>query len=146
MARCTPEGSRQFIRFLFCGGTAAVANIAARYVLNFWMGYCLAIVLAYLIGMFTAFILFKIFVFQGRYTRPRLSEGVWFVLINTLALGQTLAFSAILAEYLFPWLAFTIYPATIAHILGVGVPIMTSYWGHKYLTFGKNKHVTCKLG
>jgi len=41
-----------------------------------------------------------------------------------------------LAEYLFPVIRFSWYRFEIAHIIGISVPVFSSYLGHKYLTFG----------
>jgi len=50
------EGAR-FIGFLAAGGAAAVVNILSRIVLNWAMPYELAIVVAYVVGMTTAYLL-----------------------------------------------------------------------------------------
>lgn len=42
--------SRQFLLFLLTGGTAAVVNFASRIVLNQWLSYSSAIIIAYLVG------------------------------------------------------------------------------------------------
>lgn len=137
---------KQLFRFILCGGMAALVNVGSRCSLNLVVGYGTAIVLAYGLGLLTAFVLFKYIVFQVPHTRCSLKEGGWFILVNALALGQTFLVSVSLAEYLFPWLGFTWHAPTVAHAIGVGVPVLTSYWGHKKLTFGRSVHATYKLG
>ena len=56
--------SRQFGLFVLTGGTAAVVNFGSRIVYNQWMGFSAAIILAYITGMITAFVLAKLFVFK----------------------------------------------------------------------------------
>ena len=137
---------RQFLRFLLCGGIAALVNVGSRCLFNLIVGYRTFIVLAFFMGLLTAFVLFKYVVFKASNTGALSREGLWFFLVNMLALTQTLLISIGLAEYLFPWLGMTWHAATIAHMAGVGAPVVTSYWGHKYITFGRNAHATHKLG
>ena len=54
----------QFIAFVVCGGLAAVANVLSRVGFSQFFQYSIAIVLAYLVGMVTAFSLNRMFVFQ----------------------------------------------------------------------------------
>lgn len=94
--------------------------------------------LAFLAGMLTAFLLFKFFVFHAWHSSKTTKEVLYFILINILALIQTLGVSIGLADYLFPWLDYTWHASDIAHIIGVLVPIFTSFVGHKYFTFAKD--------
>ena len=47
----------QFAGFLVAGGIAAVVNFLSRIGFNLFFGYAISIVLAYLTGMVTAFLL-----------------------------------------------------------------------------------------
>ena len=125
----------RFLLFTLMGGIAALANIGSRFLLNLVMPYRPAIVLAYLAGMTTAFFLFKFLVFQARSSRRTKREVMFFIGINMLALVQTYLISIALAEYFFPFCGWTFFPRDFAHIVGVIVPVFTSYIGHKYLTF-----------
>ena len=127
----------QFARFVLVGGLAALANVLSRYVLNFAMPYVPAIVLAYLVGMATAFALNRRFVFEGA-TRPLHGQVLWFTVVNIAALLQTLAVSLLLSRILLPKLGWTFHPETIAHMIGVVVPVFTSYLGHRHLTFSRS--------
>ena len=64
--------SRQFVMFLITGGLAAAVNFGSRILYNQWMGFSAAIVLAYITGMITAFVLARIFVFQDSQLIPEL--------------------------------------------------------------------------
>jgi putative flippase GtrA len=127
-------GSAKFIRFLAAGGFAALVNIASRALLSHWMAYVPAIVIAYLIGMATAYLLNRALVF-GKGDRGVPGEVVWFTLVNVLAVAQTLIVSLGLAWYVLPWLGVYRHAETIAHVVGVIVPVFTSFVGHKYWTF-----------
>lgn len=121
-------------RFLFAGGFAAAVNFASRFVLSTWLPYAIAIVVAYVIGMATAFALNRRYVFRAATTSlPR--QLAWFVAINALALAQTLAVSLLLAGFVLPRLGLRAHAEAIAHAIGIAVPIVTSYLGHKHWTF-----------
>ena len=130
-----PFRNRQFLRFLCAGGFAAIVNVLVRYFLSYVFSYSLAIVLAYLTGMATAYVLSKLFVFE-KSGRKASHEMLWFTLVNLLAILQVWAVSIALARYIFPLLAMSWHAETVAHAIGVGVPALTSYFGHKHLSFG----------
>ena len=54
----------RFLRFVVTGGLAALVNLASRYLLNFFMSFAVAVAVAYLFGMTTAYVLGRIFVFE----------------------------------------------------------------------------------
>ncbi len=127
--------SSTFLVFLLTGGLAALANIGTRCFLSLFISYSVAIALAFLVGMSTAFLLFKIFVFKAGQSKKTSTEVLWFAAINLFGLLQTLFISIGLKDYAFPWIGFHIYPEDVAHIVGVVVPAGISYFGHKLLTF-----------
>lgn len=126
--------TRQFFKFLAAGGLAAIANFGSRIAFSHWMQYIPAIILAYLVGMATAFMLNRLFVFTGAPNSLR-NQAAWFTLVNLAAVAQTLAISLLLVEYLLPAIGVRTHVETVAHGIGVLVPVMTSYLGHKHLTF-----------
>lgn len=125
---------RQFIFFLLTSGFAALVNIGSRIVLNRWMPYSAAIVVAYICGMLTAFILNRLFVFRET-VNPLHYQAFWFTLVNLAAVLQTLIVSLALARWLFPAIAFHWHAETVAHAFGVAAPVLTSFIGHKHLSF-----------
>lgn len=125
----------EFIRFVLAGGLAAVANIASRWLLSSTMPFEAAIVVAYVIGMITAFILTRHFVFD-RSERHVKSEALRFVLVNLLALAQVWIVSVALVEWVFPMIGLVWQAELIAHVIGVLSPVVVSYFGHKHFTFG----------
>lgn len=126
--------SRQFLAFLITGGLAAAVNFGSRIVYNQWVGFSSAVVLAYLTGMITAFVLARLFVFTDSEQSMQRS-ALWFVLVNLIAVVQTWAISMLLAYYVLPKLGVTRFVAEIAHAVGVVVPVFTSYLGHKHWSF-----------
>jgi putative flippase GtrA len=125
---------RAFPRFVLAGGIAALANMGSRIALGSVMDYVPSIVAAYLIGMLTAFLLNRHFVFQ-RAGNALGQQVLWFTIVNLAALAQTLAVSVGLSRWLLPWIGWPWHPETTAHVIGVMVPVFTSYLGHKHLTF-----------
>lgn len=126
--------SRQFMVFLLTGGIAAAVNFGSRILYNQWMGFSAAIVLAYITGMVTAFVLARLFVFRDS-QRALHHSALYFVLVNGVAVLQTWAISLLLADWLLPALGVHQYVHELAHAAGVVVPVFTSYLGHKHLSF-----------
>ena len=125
---------RRFALFVVAGGIAALVNIASRIALNLVMPYEVAIVVAYVCGMTTAYALNKLFVFE-RSGRAVADEYVRFTLVNLVAVAQVWLVSVGLARLLFPAVGFTWHAETVAHVIGVIVPVFTSYLGHKHFSF-----------
>jgi putative flippase GtrA len=121
-------------RFVMASGFAALLNFSTRIVLSEFMLYSGAIVVAFFVGMTTAFLLNRRFVFQTASQQLSWQVG-WFVLINLLALVQTLAVSLLLAWQILPMLGVAWHNEEIAHAVGIVVPIITSYFAHKLITF-----------
>lgn len=128
--------SSQFVRFLLTGGLAALVNIGARYLLSSAMIFEAAVVLAYVIGMVTAYCLSRLLVFQ-KSGRSVASEFKRFVIVNLFALSLVWLVSVGLARLLFPAIGLTWHSDDIAHLIGVLAPAVTSYLGHRYYTFAR---------
>lgn len=126
----------EFLQFLLVGGLAAGINFLSRIGFSELVSYRVAIVLAYLVGMLTAFILSKHYVFE-KSGRPLKDELRDFTIVNIFAVIQVWLISVGLAEYLFPSIGFNFFAEEIAHLIGLGVPAITSYFGHKYFSFRK---------
>lgn len=125
-----------FYRFIFAGGVAAVANIMARIALSQIMSYGLAVIVAYLIGMSTAYMLMRIFVFE-RSGNSMSQEYARFSLVNVFGLIQVWIVSEGLFQWFFPMIGFDWHAETVAHTIAVLSPIAASYFGHRFFTFAK---------
>lgn len=125
---------RQFIKFIAAGGTAALANFLSRISLGYFMDYVPSIIAAYLIGMITAYLICRIWVFEPS-THTLLQQISYFTLINVLAVAQTVLISLIFLKYIFIGISDLFWRESTAHFVGICVPIFTSYIGHKYVTF-----------
>ena len=127
--------SQQFLLFLVTGRIAAVVNFSSRIVYSFWLDFSTAIIVAYITGMITAFILAKLFVFRGG-QQPFYKSAASFMLVNLIAVMQTWVVSMVLAYYvLTTFFGVTRFVEEISHAIGIMVPVFTSYLGHKYWSF-----------
>jgi putative flippase GtrA len=124
----------QFVLFLLTGGFAAGVNIVTRLLLQRFMSYEAAVSLAFIVGLTTGFILAKVFVFKptGGGTH---GQFVRFALVNGVAFIQVWGISVGLARIVFPALGFTWQAETVAHVIGVLSPVVTSYILHKRFSF-----------
>lgn len=116
------------------GGFAAACNFLSRMVFNKWFSFSTSIVLAYVIGMITAFILNKTVVFKES-TQDLHTSILFFSIINLFAIFQTWIVSMSLNFYVFPFLDIKSNSEMFAHAIGVIFPVFTSYLGHKHLSF-----------
>ena len=124
----------RFARFAVAGGIAAAANIASRWVFSLALVYEFAVACAYLVGMTTAFVLNRAYVFD----RPEngvAGQFVRFAAVNALAFAQVWGVSVGLDRLVFPAIGWTWHAETVAHTIGVLSPIATSYLGHKHFSF-----------
>ncbi len=128
--------SKEFLNFLLVGGFAAIVNVVSRVFYSYYIDFSEAIVLAYLTGMITAYLLSKFFVFDTS-KNTALQEVAYFTLVNVAAVIQTWVVSMVLYHYVLRWMEISFYNKEIAHLFGVAVPAFTSYVGHKHLTFRK---------
>jgi putative flippase GtrA len=124
----------EIVLFLLTGGVAALVNVVSRFLLNPLLGFVPAVIVAYMIGMLVAYVLFRAVVF-GKSGRSVTNETTRFVIVNIVALSVVTAVSWMLARIVFPAIGFTSHAEDVAHVIGVCVPAITSYIGHSRYTF-----------
>jgi putative flippase GtrA len=126
--------SRSFALFIAIGTFSAGVNVGARIVFNRLVPFAFAIILAFLVALTTAFVLNKIIIFHstgGSVVR----QYVKFALVNLVALIQVWIVSMCLARILFPSIGVSFHAETIAHLIGVMSPVVTSYFAHRKFSF-----------
>jgi putative flippase GtrA len=126
--------SRQFLYFILSGGLAAGLNWGSRFLFSLVVPFEIAVVLAFFVGLLSGFVLMRFFVFDGR-GKPIAPQASKYVLVNLFALLQTLLISLLLARWALPAFGINDYAEGLGHLVGVLVPVITSYFGHKFLTF-----------
>jgi len=124
---------------LLAGGLAALINFGSRFVYNLFVDFSAAVVLAFITGLTTGYLLNKMYVFTSSGNSIAKEVG-WFVLVNLLALAQTWGLSVYLVQVLPDYVSTDTHARrelveAVAHGAGVLLPVFTSYIGHKYLTF-----------
>jgi putative flippase GtrA len=125
---------KQFWRFLVAGAVAAAANFGSRFVFSLWVRYEWAIVLAFFVGLAVGFLLMRGYVFNAA-DKPFGRQAIIFSAVNLLALLQTLLVSLALDRWLLPALGVVSRTEALAHLVGILVPMVTSYFGHRMATF-----------
>lgn len=128
--------TREFVAFVAAGGIAASVNWGSNLLLNRVMPLEISIVIAYLIGMTTAYTLSRGFVFASS-GRSAHDEYARFAIVNLFAIVQVWIVTIALARVVLPAIEWTFRPEAVSHLVGVASPIMTSYLGHKYFTFAR---------
>jgi Predicted membrane protein len=126
--------TRRFASFLAAGAVAALANWGSRFACSRWMSFEAAVVAAYCVGMVVAFTLMRAFVFAAG-ERPVAVQAGRFAVVNLLALAQTFVVTVLLAEWVLPAMGLRDHVEALAHLVGVAVPVVTSYIGHRAYTF-----------
>jgi energy-coupling factor transport system substrate-specific component len=127
--------ARRFVRFVALGGCAAAVNWLSRFPLGLVLPFSMAVVAAYLVGMAVAFVLFSRYVFPSS-PRPLAEQAKFFVAVNVAGVAQVWLVSIALARHLFPMIGFVgPFAEPVAHGLAIGVPTISSYFGHRFLTF-----------
>lgn len=133
-----PHGrSIEIALFLVTGGFAALVNVVSRYLLTPSLGFEISVIVAYMIGMVVAYLLFRSVVF-GKSGRGVAQESYRFVVVNIVALAIVWLVSVLLARLVFPAIGFSTYAEDVAHIIAVCIPAITSYIGHSKFTFNRS--------
>lgn len=131
--------TREFLSFVLVGGFAAGVNVGSRALLSPFMSFELAVVVAYLFGMVTAFLLNRAFVFETASAGQAGRQGFRFALVNLVALAQVWVVGEVLVRLVFPSLHFAWHAETVGHTVAVASPIVTSYVAHKHFSFAPDR-------
>jgi putative flippase GtrA len=128
----------QFLRFLIVGITAAALHWLARYWLNIWLSFPIAVALAYSVGITIAFELNRRFVFPIS-TRPIIKQARDFILINAaffpIVWLAAMGFKSLLHN--FGINLYVAYIDGIAHALALAVPMFITFLIYKFIAFGR---------
>ncbi|MGJ8560375.1 MAG: GtrA family protein [Litorimonas sp.] len=125
--------SFQFLKFLAVGITAAGLHWLARYILNFYVPFSLAVAIAYGVGIIVAFTLNYFFVFSDG-TRPISKQCRDFIIINVAFFPIVWVFSMLIRNLLIA-LSFDQYSADLAHAMAISIPTFATFLIYKYFTF-----------
>jgi putative flippase GtrA len=126
---------REALRFLIVGALAAAANFGSRFLFSLVVPFATAIVLAFFVGLTTAFVLNRSWVFVRAQPTTWQGEAVRFTIVNLAGLVLTLGVSLWLADTVLPALGAGRAREAIAHFCGIAATVVTSYVAHKWWTF-----------
>jgi putative flippase GtrA len=125
---------KNFLNFVAVGIAAGMLNVVARLLFSTFVAYEVAIVLAFAVALSFAFLLNRLLVFPDSRGAPAV-QFARFAAVNLLALMQVWLISVGLARYLFPWIGFDWHAETVAHVIGVASPVLTSFPAYMYFVF-----------
>jgi len=126
--------ANRFLRFLIAGGAAATANFGSRLLFSWTMDFEYAVIAAHVVGMVVAFTAFRTFVFEPSGRRLQY-ETLTFITVNIWSLTQVWVISVWLYHYGLPAIGWAWRPDMISHGIGIASTALTSFAGHKFLTF-----------
>ena len=126
---------KEFPLFILAGSVAAILNVLTRIILTIFLNFQISVFIAYLIGMISSFLLQRKYVFKSTTNSYKRSIAA-FSLVNLFALLQVWIVSLLIKFWLINFISSVSLVEFIAHCFGVGIPAFTSYYGHKYITFG----------
>ena len=127
--------TKEFPLFVLAGSIAALINIISRIILTIFLDFEISVFISYLLAMITSFLLQRKYVFKSTKKSYKRSFAA-FSLVNVFALIQVWSVSLLIKFWLINFIASVPLVELIAHCFGVGIPAFTSYFGHKYITFG----------
>ena len=125
--------SRQFLRFLAVGMAAASLHWLARLLLSHWISFAWALVLAYGVGIFFAYLLNAVYVFPAS-TRPRALQIRDFVVVNVCFFPLVWSVAYLLNGLLIS-LGYVLYAKELAHAVAVVVPAAATFLIYKLYAF-----------
>lgn len=126
--------SAQFLLFLIVGTSAAALNWITRLALSAWVSFPVAVLLAYVVGMATAFELNRRFVFPSS-PRPMLKQAKVFISVN-LAFLPVVWEASILLKDLLDKTGVVKFSEGIAHGLALTIPVFITFLIYKFIAFG----------
>lgn len=128
----------QFGFFLLAGGLAAVLHWLARWGLSGILPFSIAVVLAYVVGMGSAFILNRAFVFPNS-SRSVTMQARDFILVNLAFFPVVWGASLLFARLLHPLTEDVALTEGLAHGGAILLPIFGSFLLHKFVTFATHR-------
>ena len=127
--------TKEFPLFVLAGSIAALINIISRIILTIFLDFEISVFISYLLAMITSFLLQRKYVFKSTKKSYKRSFAV-FLLVHFVTLLQVWIVSLLIKFWLINFISSVPIVEFIAHCFGVGIPAFTSYYGHKYITFG----------
>lgn len=123
---------KEKLLFLVCGGFAAIVNFLSRILFSSFLDLYISITFAFILGIITAYFLFKNFVFLGSQGNKGGSHFI-FLTVNIITLFQIYLVTVLLKDSFYKY--FDNEYLYLAHGLAILTSVFSSYWLHKNFTF-----------
>ena len=130
--------NKELILFILTGGLSAIINLSSRIIISNFLRFEISVLISYFIGMITAYYLAKKYVFLNVKKSYKKSLPI-FALVNFVAVLQTFFISKYIRIWVMNIFNNLMIIDFISHLCGVIFPIFSSFFGHKYITFGNSK-------
>jgi putative flippase GtrA len=127
---------RQFLRFLVTGLTATVANLGAVWLVRTRVDYQSALLIGVTIGFCISFLLSKFFAFQSRSWMAARHEFSRFMIVYAFGILCYFAIAFVFGHGLLLFVLPRRYAELGGAFLGAGSMTFTSYFGHRFFTYG----------
>ena len=124
----------RFLRFVIAAGLSVPVNLLARVALSTVVAYELAVVLSHVVGMLVAWGLTRLFVFEPSGAPMRVELGR-FALVNVVSGAVTWLVAVGLLRTVFPAIGFVEQTELVAHVAGLTVSAIASFFGHRAFSF-----------
>ena len=129
-----------FVKFLVAGGLAALANFVSRIVVQPLVGFNVALVIAFFVGLSVAFVLNRAFVFPAS-GKPLRQEMSWFLIFNLIAFPIIVGGAVLLRDYVFGHVLPADLAEAAAHGVAIMIPVVFNFAAHQLVTFARSKGV-----
>ena len=130
------SGKRQFAAFALVGVVSTFCNLTSRYAFELIGTYEMALIGANAVGVLTAFVMNRWFVFLSNDERV-LVEGARFLAVNLVGITVSWAVAVFLYRKVFPSLGIVWQSDLLAHAIGIFLPVIPNYFAHRWWTFGR---------
>jgi putative flippase GtrA len=128
----------QVLRFLVCGGLAALVNWLARLLLSPLTGFSAAVILAYAVGMLAGFLLYRHIVWPAA-SRSWRQQVLPFVVVNLAGAAVVLIAALALVQVGSMLAGRSAIVEALAHGAAIAIGAVFNYYGHNRITFSTIK-------
>lgn len=126
---------RELTRFLLAGGLATAGNLAAVWAAGIFMSFKLSLLVGIGVGMTISFFATKIFAFRARDWSRSGHEAGRFLLVYGIGLVLYWSTALVAKGFLIKAGLSDVAAESAAVIVGAGVMLVTSYFGHRFFTY-----------
>ncbi len=123
-----------FLGFVGVGAIAAAANAGSRALFNLAVPFEVAVLLAFPVGLTTAFLLNRAFVFERGLGDVR-RQYAKYAVVNLLALVLVWTVSVALYRGVFPAIGFDWHADLFAHLAGLASPMVLTFLASRHFVF-----------